>query len=47
MSTDLHLAGALGKDMMPLFNVLDGKGSLRTSDLVMQGLPALGKIADA
>jgi hypothetical protein len=47
VSTDLHLAGALGKDMMPLFNVLDGKGSLRTSDLVIQGLPLLGRIADA
>ena len=47
VSTDLHLAGALGKDMMPLFNVLDGKGTLKTSDLVIQGLPLLGKIADA
>jgi len=47
VSTDLHFAGALGKDMMPLFNVLDGKGSLKTSDLVIQGLPLLGKIADA
>ena len=47
VSTDLHFAGALGKDMMPLFNVLDGKGSLKTSDLVIQGLPVLGRIADA
>jgi len=47
VSTDLHLAGALGKDMMPLFNGLDGKGALKTSDLVIQGLPVLGKIADA
>ena len=47
VSTDIHLAGALGKDMLPLFNVLDGKGTLRTSDLVIQGLPLLGKIADA
>lgn len=47
VSTDLHLAGALGKDMLPLFNVLDGKGALKTSDLVIQGLPLLGKIADA
>jgi hypothetical protein len=47
VSTDLHLAGALGKDMMPLFNVLDGKGALNTSNLVIQGLPLLGKVADA
>jgi len=33
--------------MLPLFNVLDGKGALKTSDLVIQGLPLLGKIADA
>ena len=47
VSTDLHLAGPLGKDMLPLFTVLDGKGSLRTSELVLQGLPALGRVADA
>jgi hypothetical protein len=47
VSTDLHLAGPLGKDMLPLFAVLDGKGSLRTSELVLQGLPALGRVADA
>jgi hypothetical protein len=47
VSTDLHMAGALGKDMMPLFNVLDGKGTLRTSELILQGLPLLGRVADA
>jgi len=46
VSTDLHLTGALGKDMMPLFNVLDGRGALRTSALALQGFPAMGKIAD-
>ena len=47
VSTDLRLAGPLGKDMTPVFTVLDGKGSLRTSDLMLQGLPALGRVADA
>jgi hypothetical protein len=47
VSSELHLAGALGKNMLPVFNVLDGKGSLRTSELLLQGLPALGKVADA
>jgi hypothetical protein len=47
VSTDLHLAGPLDKNMVPLFAVLDGKGSLRTSELVIQGLPLLGKVADA
>jgi len=47
VSSDLHMSGALGKDMMPLFNVVDGKGSLRTSELLLQGLPVLSKLADA
>lgn len=47
VSTDLHAAGPLGKNMTPLFNVLQAKGSLRTSELLLQGLPAMGKIADA
>jgi uncharacterized protein involved in outer membrane biogenesis len=47
VSTDLRLAGPLDKNMVPVFTVLDGKGSLRTSDLVLQGLPVLVKVADA
>lgn len=47
VSTDLRLSGALGKDMLPLFDVLDGKGSLQTSRLVLQDLPAMIKVADA
>lgn len=47
VSTDLHLSGALGKNMLPLFNVLDGRGSLRTSELLLQGLPPLARVADA
>jgi AsmA-like C-terminal region/AsmA family len=47
VSSDLHLSGLLGKNMMPLFKVIDGKGSLRTSELLLRGLPVLGKLADA
>ncbi|HEU4566004.1 MAG TPA: AsmA-like C-terminal region-containing protein, partial [Gemmatimonadaceae bacterium] len=47
VTTDLRLSGALGKDMLPLFGVLDGKGSLQTSQLVLQDLPAMLKVADA
>lgn len=47
VSTDLRLAGPLGKDMIPLFDVLDGRGSLRTSELALQALPVMGKLADA
>jgi hypothetical protein len=47
VSTDVHMSGALGKNMMPLFDVLSGKGSLETSELLVQGLPLLGRLADA
>jgi|SRR5688572_10381307 len=46
VSTDLRLAGALGKDMTPLFNVLTGRGSLQTSELVLQGFPVMVRLAD-
>jgi len=45
-STDLRINGGLGKDMMPLFEGLDGKGSLQTSQLVLQDFPALEKVVD-
>ena len=45
-STDLKLHGALGKDMMPLFDGLDGRGSLQTSQLVLEDFPALEKVVD-
>jgi len=47
VSTNLQLAGVLGKDMMPVFSVITGRGSLRTSELMVQGLPLLAKLADA
>ena len=43
-STDLKLTGALGKDMMPLFDVLSGRGSLQTSQLVLEDFPALERV---
>ncbi|MGH7578755.1 MAG: AsmA-like C-terminal region-containing protein, partial [Gemmatimonadales bacterium] len=45
-STDVQLNGALGKDMMPLFDVLSGRGSLQTSQLVLKDFPALEKVVD-
>jgi uncharacterized protein involved in outer membrane biogenesis len=45
-STDLKMSGALGKDMMPLFGGLDGRGSLQTSQLVLEDFPALEKVVD-
>jgi AsmA-like C-terminal region/AsmA family len=46
VSTDLHLNGALGKNMMPLFPALSGKGSLQTSQMVLKDFPALEKVVD-
>jgi hypothetical protein len=45
-STELHLNGALGKNMMPLFPALSGKGSLQTSEVVLKDFPALEKVVD-
>jgi vacuolar-type H+-ATPase subunit H len=46
-SANLKMNGALGKDMMPLFDVLNGRGTLQTSSLAIQGFPAMDKLADA
>lgn len=45
-STDMRVNGALGKNMMPLFQGLDGRGALQTSQLVLQDFPALDKVVD-
>jgi hypothetical protein len=44
-STDLKLSGALGKDMMPLFDALSGQGSLQTSQLQINDFPPLDRVA--
>ncbi|HEU5039913.1 MAG TPA: AsmA-like C-terminal region-containing protein [Gemmatimonadales bacterium] len=44
-STDLHLTGGLGKDMMPLFDQLSGSGALQTSQVAIEGFPPLEKLA--
>jgi AsmA-like C-terminal region/AsmA family len=45
-SANLQLNGALGRNMMPLFNALTGKGSLQTSLVSLQDFPPLNKVAD-
>ena len=44
-STDLKVSGALGKDMMPLYDALTGQGSLQTTRLVIEDFPALDRLA--
>ena len=46
MSTDLHVNGALGKNMLPLFPGLTGGGTLQTSEVELHDFPALDKIVD-
>jgi hypothetical protein len=46
VTTDLRLNGALGKDMMPLFPSLSGRGTLQTSQLALHDFPAMNKIVD-
>jgi hypothetical protein len=46
VTTDLHVSGALGKNMLPLFPGLNGTGTLQTSQLAVHDFPALNKIAD-
>jgi hypothetical protein len=46
VTTDLRLNGALGKNMMPLFPSLSGRGALQTSQLALHDFPAMNKIVD-
>jgi hypothetical protein len=47
VTTNVHLTGALGKNMMPAFPSLDGAGTLETSELAVRDFPALTKLAQA
>ena len=46
VTTDLHLTGGLGKNMMPLFPTLSGAGTLQTSQMILKEFPALEKAVD-
>ena len=46
MTTDLHLNGALGKNMMPQFPSLSGKGSSRPQQVAIKNFPPLEKMFD-
>ena len=47
VTTNVHLTGALGKNMMPAFPSLGGAGTLETSELAVRNFPALAKVAQA
>jgi len=46
VTTDVNLSGALGKNMMPLFNALSGKGTFQTSNVALRDFPGMNKIVD-
>jgi AsmA-like protein len=46
VNTDVHLNGALGKNMLPIFSALTGKGSLQTQNVALHDFPAMNKIVD-
>ncbi|MGD2071242.1 MAG: AsmA-like C-terminal region-containing protein, partial [Gemmatimonadota bacterium] len=46
-SAELDLAGALGEGMAPLLDALNGRGSLVTTTLAVEGFPALARLAEA
>ncbi|MGD8729071.1 MAG: AsmA-like C-terminal region-containing protein [Gemmatimonadota bacterium] len=46
-SSELSLAGALGQDMSPVLDVLDGDGSLSTSQVAIEDFPLLTRLSEA
>lgn len=45
-SADLDLSGALARDFMPLFEVMDGAGTLLTSRIALEGFPLLTRLSE-
>ena len=46
-SANLKMNGALGKDMMPLFDILNGRGTIQTTRLAIRDFPMLNKVSEA
>ena len=46
-TADLDLTGAFGKDLTPIFDALQGGGSLLTSRIEIEGFPLLERLAEA
>jgi hypothetical protein len=46
VTTDLHLNGGLGKNMMPIFSALSGRGTLQTNNVALHDFPAMEKLVD-
>jgi uncharacterized protein involved in outer membrane biogenesis len=46
VNTDVHVSGALGQNMLPLFSALTGKGTLQTQNVSLHDFPAMNKIVE-
>jgi len=46
VSTDVRLNGGLGKNMMPLFSSLTGRGAIQTQNVALRNFPGMNKIVD-
>jgi AsmA-like protein len=46
VTTDVHLSGALGKNMRPVFPSLGGRGTLQTSQVALHNFPPMNKIVE-
>ena len=46
-SAELQLDGALGTDMAPLFEALNGGGSVLTTPMSLDGFPAMARLSEA
>jgi len=46
ISTQLNLNGSLGKNMLPLFQGLTGKGAIQTANVALHDFPAMEKLVD-
>jgi hypothetical protein len=46
VNTDINLSGALGKNMMPLFTALTGKGIFQSQNIALRNFPGMEKLVD-
>ncbi|HEX6433372.1 MAG TPA: AsmA-like C-terminal region-containing protein [Gemmatimonadales bacterium] len=46
VTTDLRLSGPLGKNMMPLFTALTGKGTFQSQNVALKNFPGMEKLVD-
>jgi len=46
VNTDVNLSGDLGKNMLPLFKALTGRGSFQSQNVALRNFPGMEKLVD-